>query len=252
MKAAMPSVTLEMRDSVALVRLTKGVTNPIDPGLIEDLFDAVTTARKKATALVLAGGDKFFSIGLDLPQVLKLNRSDMRDYWYRFNQLAFELYTLPMPTVCVLAGHAVAGGGVLALTGDFRLAAGPDKQIGLNEAKLGLPAPYIADLILRQLIGDRAATPMLYEGEFVSFAQADKLGLIDAIYPEDQVETAAVEKAAGLSACSGAAFAAFKVNRTETIREQYQKNYRRQNDLSVEFWFSPAVQARLHEAAKRF
>ena len=252
MEVDMPSVTLEMRDNVALVRLNNKVTNPIDPGLIEDLFDAITRAQKEATALVLAGGEKFFSIGLDLPHVLKLNRSDMSAYWYRFNQAAFELYTLPMPTVCALAGHAVAGGGVLALTGDFRLAAGPDKQIGLNEAKLGLPAPYIADLILRQLIGDRAATPMLYEGEFVSFARAEKLGLIDAIYSEDQVETAALEKAATLAACSGAAFTAFKANRTETIREQYQQNYHRQNDLSVEFWFSAAVRAGLQEAAKRF
>ena len=248
----MPSVTLEMRDNVALVRLNNGVTNPIDPGLIEDLFAAMATARQEATALVLAGGAKFFSIGLDLPRVLKMNRSDMRNYWYRFNQAAFELYTLPMPTVCALAGHAVAGGGVLAITGDFRFAAAPERQIGLNEAKLGLPAPYIADLVLRQLIGDRAATPMLYAGEFVSFAQAEKLGLVDAIYSEDQLETAAVEKAAALAACSGTAFAAFKANRTEIIREQYQKNHRRQNDLSIDFWFSPAVQARLHAAAKRF
>ena len=89
----MPSVTLKMRDNVALVRLNNGVTNPIDPGLIEDLFDAITRAQKEATALVLSGGEKFFSIGLDLPQVLKLNRNDMRNYWDHFNQAAFELYT---------------------------------------------------------------------------------------------------------------------------------------------------------------
>jgi enoyl-CoA hydratase/carnithine racemase len=241
-----------MRDDVALVRLTNGATNPIDPSLIEDLFRAVATVRRNAAALVLAGGDKFFSIGLDLPQVLKLNRSDMRDYWYRFNQLAFDLYTLPIPTVCALAGHAVAGGGVLALTGDFRLAADPDKQIGLNEAKLGLPAPYIADLILRQLVGDRVATPMLYDGHFVSFAQAEKIRLIDAMYSPDQMEAAAVVRAAGLAACSGAAFAAFKANRTETIRNLYRQNHQHNNDLAVELWFSEPVQTRLHEAAKKF
>ena len=52
-----------------------------------------------------------------------------------------------------VAGHAVAGGCVLALATDLRLIAAGKKLIGLNEVTIGLPVPYLADLALRQLVG---------------------------------------------------------------------------------------------------
>ena len=112
--------------------------------------------------MVLAGGTKFFSIGLNLPELIGLNRKEMAEFWERFTQTVFGLYTLPMPTVCAVCGHAVAGGNILALTCDYRIGSTENRKIGLNEILLGLPVPYLADLMLRQVSGDRAATERLY------------------------------------------------------------------------------------------
>ena len=53
------------------------------------------------------------------------------------------------------------------------------KRIGLNEIQLGVPVPYLADLILRQIVGDRTATEMLYTGAIMPAAAALEVGLVD-------------------------------------------------------------------------
>ncbi|MFH2057592.1 MAG: enoyl-CoA hydratase-related protein [Pseudomonadota bacterium] len=73
----------------------------------------------------------------------------MVDFFQRFNQLTLDLYTLPLPTACAISGHAIGGRNILALTGDYRFMAEGKKRIGLNEIQLGVPVPYLADLILR-------------------------------------------------------------------------------------------------------
>lgn len=248
----MPHITFELHESVALIRLNNGVTNPIGPELVEAFFDALVKTRQQARSLVLTGGAKFFSIGLDLPALITYGQDEMSRFWDRFTGLVFELYTLPMPVVCAMAGHAVAGGNVLALTGDYRLAGDGDKKIGLNEVKLGIPAPYLTDLALRQLIGDRAATKMLYEGDFITFSRAEEIGLVDAVIPVQALENEAVAKAARLAAIGAKTFAVFKSNRTEAVRKRYEKNFRSRNDTAMELWFSAPVQARLKVAAERF
>ena len=55
-----------------------------------------------------------------------------------------RLYTLPMPLVVACTGHALAGGALLVLTGDVRVAARGAFRIGLNEVQLGLPLPILA------------------------------------------------------------------------------------------------------------
>ena len=152
---------------VAVLTLKNGVTNALSPELVGECLTALYQIKKEAAGLVLCGGTKFLSIGLDLPSLLPLNRSRMSGFWMNFNQLVFDLYTLPFATVCALEGHAVAGGNILALTCDLRLAVQDDgKKIGLNEIKLGVPVPYLADMMLRQIVGDRAASKMILGGEF--------------------------------------------------------------------------------------
>ncbi len=248
----MPKVLSEIKKDIAVVALNNGTSNSIDADLVRDLSAALDEIRNEAKGMVLCGGSKFFSIGLDLPSLIKYDRTEMSDFWYKFNQLTLELYTLPLPTVCVLSGHAVAGGNILALTCDYRFAGNETKKIGLNEIKLGVPVPYLADMLLRQIVSERSATEMLYSGDFMSFAEAQKIGLIDDIFPTDTVVRKAWEKAAGLSASGTRAFAAIKSSRTEAIREKYEKHYKSRNEIFLDCWFSESTQRILKDASQKF
>lgn len=248
----MAKVVIEDRKNLAIVRLSNGVTNAISPELVDDLSPALKQVKDEFYGAVLAGGAKFFSIGFDLPELLKLDRAGVRHFFYSFNQAALELFTLSIPTACAIAGHAVAGGNILALTCDYRFAASGKKLIGLNEIKLGVPVPYLADLMLRQIVGDRAATDMIYRGEFMVSSEAQKIALVDEVLAEDRVEARALEKVEELAALPRPAFADIKDTRVEAIRNMYEENYKSKHEYFLDCWFTQETQKLLTEAAKKF
>lgn len=248
----MSSVRIEEKENIAILTLNSGVTNPVGSELVDDLSNALTEITGKASGMVLAGGEKFFTIGLNLPELIQLDRSGMADFWRRFIGVNLELFTLPMVTTAAIAGHAPAAGTVFALSCDYRFAAEGKKMIGLNEIKLGIPVPYLTDMILRQIAGDRVATELLYNGEFMVPTTALEKSVIDEIHPIESVLDKAVEKTAAIAAYNLQAFATIKSTRTEEIRAKYQQNAERVNTAFLDCWFSDGTQKLLAEAAEKF
>lgn len=248
----MHKVILESKGEVALVRLVGGVTNPIGSELLKDLSKALTDVKSRFKGMVLAGGNKFFSIGLNLPELLGLDRKGMADFWTLFDDTILELYTLPVPTASAICGHAPAGGTILALACDFRFAAAGRKLTGLNEISIGVPVPYLADRMLRQTVGDRVATEMEYRGKLVEPEEAKAVGLIDGIFPEEEVEPKAVAKIAELTAMTAPAFFLTKQHRTREIPSRFKAIRQDLNRAFMECWFMPSTQALLKEAATKF
>lgn len=248
----MEKVKIEEHEDVALLRLDNKVSNAISSQMIENLSAAINRIKVEFRGLVLAGGEKFFSMGFDLPALLKLDRSGVTEFFYSFNQVVLNIYTLSIPTACAITGHAIAGGTILASSCDYRFLASGRKLMGLNEIKLGVPVPYLTDLMLRQIVGDRAATEMIYQGEFIEPEKALSIGLADEVLSQDKVESRAIEKITELAALPGQAFAAIKTNRVEAIRLAYEKNYKAKNEIFLDCWFSQQVQELLSKAADKF
>jgi len=247
----MPKILIESHEEIAILRLNNGVTNAISPDLIDDLSEKLITVKKDIQGMILAGGEKFFCIGLDLPTLLMLDRIEMADFFNKFNHLILNLFTLPLPTCCSISGHAIAGGNILALTCDYRYAASGEKLIGLNEIKLGVPVPYLADLMLRQIVDDQTATKILYNGEFMTTPDAKQLGLVDEIFPQTDVEGQAIKKVKELITRPRAAFSEIKANRVEKIRQRYEENCMQKNEKFLDCWFSEPVLELLKEASKK-
>jgi enoyl-CoA hydratase/carnithine racemase len=247
----MNTLKIEQREGVTVLRLSNGVTNAISPLMVDELSAVVAEIGRGSSPLVFAGNRKFFSMGFDLPTLLSLNRSAMSDYFYHFNEVTCRLLTLPVPVVGALAGHAVAGGYILTLTCDYRVA-GSGRNIGLNEIKLGVPVPYLADLMLRQIASGPTARRMLDEGNFVVTEDAERLGLVNEVEPPENTEARAIRKARELGALPGPAWAAIKANRVESIQQPYEAAARRKNEIFLDCWFSDQAQELLKEASRKF
>lgn len=248
----MPKVMLEEHGPVALLRLTNGVTNAIGAGLLVELDAALRIVRERHQGLVLAGNTKFFSIGLNLPELLTLDRDEMFDFWNRFEDLVLDLYTLPIPTAGALAGHAIAGGAILALACDYRYMADGRRRIALNEVKIGVPVPYLAHLLLRQIVPDRVAVEMELASRFLGPDDAKIAGLADEVCAEETVETRALEKINELASMPRPASAVTKQHRIRQIPSQFQAIRQDLNRAFMDCWFMPVTQALLKEAAQRF
>jgi len=248
-------VRIDRDGPVAIVRLSRGVTNPINGELVGELAAAVSHVREQPDirGLVLASAsDKFFSIGFDVPELIGLTPTDFARFFTQFNRVCLDLYTLPKPTVAAITGHATAGGCILALCCDYRHIAHGKKLMGLNEIKLGVPLPYVSDCALRALVGGRYAREIMESGDFYLPEAALRMGLVDAAVPPDQVLPASIDKAKALAAMSEQAFTIIKRNRTEPIEKEIAAQLEEQERSFIECWYSEVARQRLREAAAKF
>ena len=248
----MAAVTVESHGKVALLRLTNHVTNAIGPTLVADISSALSLITTDFRGCVLAGGTKFFSIGLDLPALVHLSRREMSRFWDEFDQAVLDLYRLPLPTAAAIAGHATAGGTILALSTDYRLIAAGRKLMGLNEINIGVPVPFLAALMLRQIVGDRTARDLQYKGDLIHPETAKNVGLVDDIGPEEKIEALALEAVGTLADKPQGAFGLVKRYRTESVVRRFERRRREKKEEMLACWFQPTVQEMLKKAAEKF
>lgn len=248
-------IHLEYHDKVAVVKLSRGITNALNLQLLTELQESVQKVNHDSCvcSLVLASSnEKFFSIGFDIPHLYECTREDFTIFYQRFNQACMDLYTLPKPTVAAITGHAIAGGCILALCCDYRFIAEGRKLMGLNEINLGVPIPYPADCILRDIVGTRIARDMTDTGEFYVPEQLHKMGLVDCVLPEKEILPKAVDKAQTLGALPHEAFAVIKRSRVEAVEAQILKHLREKEQFFLDCWYSDEARERLKEAMKKF
>lgn len=249
----MSQVTIEKHVQVALVRLTAGVTNPVNPELLAELnaaLDQVTADGCKG--MVLAGGPKFFSIGLDLPALLKLSRAEMAAFWHTFDDVVAKLYGLPLPTLCAYQGHATAAGSILAAACDFRYAAAAKPLFGFNEIVIGLSVPFLPHLMLEQIIGSQKAVELMFNGRFIKPEEALSLGVIDAVFTGEELEAKALEKIGVMAQYPPLGFRATKYTKTKFVLDKFYANRDQAAQSFLNCWFDENVQNILTEAAKKF
>lgn len=249
----MALTTIERHDNVALLRLSGSVTNPVNAELVRELdlaLDEVVISGFRG--LVLAGGEKFFSIGLDLPKLLQLSRAEMADFWHSFDDMIAKLYALPMPTLCAYQGHATAAGSILASACDFRYAAQGKALFGFNELVIGLSVPLLTHLMLEQILGSQKAVDLMFGGRFIKPEEALALGAVDAVYAPEELETLALGKVVALSQYPAKGFKATKINKTKFLLEKFTMNRDRAAQDFLDCWFDENVQTILEEAAKKF
>lgn len=191
----MSCVQSTSRGDIVELRLARAPVNALDPDLCRDLAEALQAALAGgAQGIVLAGGPSVFSAGLDVPHLLSLgdDRAALTSAWEAFFTSARALAACPVPVVAAIAGHAPAGGCVLALCCDYRvMAISPDPakpfRIGLNETQVGLVAPEGIQRLLRRIVGAHRAERLLVAGELVTAEAALRCGMVDEVVPIDDV-----------------------------------------------------------------
>ncbi len=194
--ALIDSALIEITDHgpVRELRLARVPVNALNPALCNALRDAIDAAVTAGVhGLVLAGGPKVFSAGLDVPHLLSLgnDRAALQSAWESFFSAARALADCPIPVVAAIAGHAPAGGCVLSLCCDYRVMASGPFRIGLNETQVGLVAPEGIQHLMRRVTGQHRAERLLVAGELVDSERALAIGLVDELVDIGSVATRA-------------------------------------------------------------
>ena len=176
------------------IRLNRPPANALNGPPVDALDSALTAAGKESDAVVVSGQPGMFCAGLDVPELLGLDRAEFISVWSRFIGLQKTIALMAVPTAFALTGHAPAGGILLALFGDYRVMASGSFKTGLNEVRIGLVVPEAPFAALRRLLGAAGAERLAMEGEMMTSEQAAGIGLIDELAPTPE---AVVERAVG-------------------------------------------------------
>ncbi len=187
---------IQFHDAVAEIRMDRPPANALNRELVEKLLAALETVRMDgARAVVLTGRPGMFSGGLDVPDLLTLDRRQVEAFWGLFFALTRQLAASPIPVIAAVSGHAPAGGAVLALQCDYRIGVTGKFRIGLNEVQVGLPVPGTILLALEEVVGPRVARRMATRGQMLSMDEALGVGLLDELVEPEQLLATALVRA---------------------------------------------------------
>jgi enoyl-CoA hydratase len=172
--------------------------NPLGGGMLADLVSAFRWAAGEAEVrvVVLTGaGDKAFCAGADLSS-FDVDQSDVERHLARhaFIDLFVLMQELGKPIVGRINGHALAGGLGLATSCDILVAA-EHASFGTPEINVGV-WPMMIQAVLARNIGRKALLEMVLLGERIDAHEAHRIGLVNRVVPQQELD-AAVDEIAG-------------------------------------------------------
>ena len=177
-------VDLELDDGLAIVTIDRPhARNAISLQTMDQLEKALDGAEG-ARALVLRGaGDRAFVSGGDLKELSALRtEQEATAMSFRMRTICDRIADFGTPTLAALNGHALGGGAEFAVAADIRLAAA-DIKIGFNQVALEIMPAWGGAERLVALVGYSKALLLAGTGTVLDAAEAERIGLVDAVFP---------------------------------------------------------------------
>jgi enoyl-CoA hydratase/carnithine racemase len=187
-------VLTERKGAVSVVTLNRPEkSNSLHPDLIKELAQALseTEADARVNVVVLTGAGRSFSAGLDLELLRGWTAEEKFSYLGTVTEVFQKLWSLQQPVIAAVNGPAIAGGFDLAAFCDVRLAA-LEALFGQAEINLGLTQIVHP---LYKSIGLARAKEMALTGRNITAQEAYRIGLVNHIYPREELMARAMEMA---------------------------------------------------------
>ncbi len=180
MSAQPASVVCQIQDNVARITLNRPPLNILDIPMIGELHEALARVQSASDAkvLVIAHQEKAFSAGVSIQDHTP---DKVREMLKKFHGMIGLLHSLDIPSIALVDGMALGGGCELAVVCDMVLAS-ERASFGQPEIKVGV-FPPVAAVLFPPLVGRNRALELLLTGEPIDAAEAQRIGLINKVFP---------------------------------------------------------------------
>lgn len=245
----MQYVSLEMDESVAWITLNRGKVNAFNDELRGELDQCLRQLESDPAvrALVLTGTGKFFTFGLDIPELFDYTKEAFTEFLAKFADLYAYLFLFPKPVVAALNGHTIAGGCMLATACDYRLMVSGKAKISLNEITFGSSIFAGSVEMLRTCVGNRNAHAIIYSGAMLTADEALDLGLIDQKTTEGNLRGDASKVAQDFASRDPRAFASMKGLLRKPIADEWKLREQASIAEFVDIWYSESTRGQLEQ-----
>jgi len=195
------SIIYKKENGVATIILNRPrALNALNAELIDELLDSVRRVAedREIKVLILTGAGRAFSFGADISEFSQAQEQAQKNSAWEILSKSQEIIRLlcgmPKPTIAALNGFATGLGLDLAMACDLRIAAERAK-VGEAFVSMGLIPDGGGTFFLPRLVGLARAVEMIFLGEPLSATEAERIGLINRVVPNQELEKSTQEVA---------------------------------------------------------
>ena len=197
----MEYIVYEQKGQYAVITISREkALNALNSQVLEELdqtLDAVNLDEVRG--LILTGtGPKSFVAGADIGEMSTLTKAQGEAFGKKGNDVFRKLETFPIPVIAAVNGFALGGGCEISMSCDIRICS-DNAVFGQPEVGLGITPGFGGTQRLARLVGPGMAKQMIYTARNIKADEAFRIGLVNAVYPQEELLPAAEKMAAGIA-----------------------------------------------------
>jgi enoyl-CoA hydratase/carnithine racemase len=196
------AVSFSAEGGIGTIVLDKPPANSYDLEYIQELGAAVDEVARNddvKVAIVRSASEKFFSAGADIKAFQSASLEQNMQMIETSHRTLSSIAAIPKIFVAAINGHALGGGLEIPLACDLRFAAEGEYRLGVPEVTLGLLPGNGGTQRLPRLIGWSRALELMVTGRTVSPREAYELGIVNALFPADELQESTLDFARKLA-----------------------------------------------------
>ena len=197
----MEFVTYEVEGQVGIITINRPkALNALNSAVLEELdktFDAVDV--NEIRALILTGaGEKSFVAGADIGEMSTLTKAEGEAFGKKGNDVFRKIETFPIPVIAAVNGFALGGGCEISMSCDIRICS-DNAVFGQPEVGLGITPGFGGTQRLARVVGVGMAKQMIYTARNIKADEAYRIGLVNAVYTQEELMDAAKKLASTIA-----------------------------------------------------
>ncbi len=197
----MEFILYEVKGAAGIITINREkALNALNSAVLDELdktLDAVDLNTVRC--LILTGaGSKSFVAGADIGEMSSLTKAEGEAFGKKGNDIFRKLETFPIPVIAAINGFALGGGCEIAMSCDIRICS-ENAVFGQPEVGLGITPGFGGTQRLARLVSPGMAKQLIYTGKNIKADEAYRIGLVNAVYPQEELMAAAEKMAAGIA-----------------------------------------------------
>ena len=194
----MEYIVYEQKGAYAVITISREkALNALVLDELDKTLDGVNLDEVRC--LILTGaGSKSFVAGADIGEMSTLTKAEGEAFGKKGNDVFRKLETFPIPVIAAVNGFALGGGCEISMSCDIRICS-DNAVFGQPEVGLGITPGFGGTQRLARLVGPGMAKQMIYTARNIKADEALRIGLVNAVYTQEELMGAAEKMAAGIA-----------------------------------------------------
>lgn len=197
----MEFITYEADGQIGIITINRPkALNALNSTVLEELDQTLNAVDlENIRCLILTGaGEKSFVAGADIGEMSTLTKAEGEAFGKKGNDVFRKLETFPIPVIAAVNGFALGGGCEISMSCDIRICS-ENAVFGQPEVGLGITPGFGGTQRLARLVGPGKAKEMIYGARNIKADEAYRIGLVNNVYPIEELLPAAKKLASTIA-----------------------------------------------------